>query len=156
MSEFEVKSLAQQRHTTEMLERTLKEQRDFQSKVETAKQVEGLAKSKSSYEKVLQGCSQLVVDVNAIDDLDNWKAKEDDAIRKAMGSKAVWLKKAHDMQEEFLRYKTLMATWQPEALEDEESEYSQLKDHFELAKKAVEEAIGLCRKRQALAQRAFQ
>ena len=66
---------------------------------------------------------------------------DDDAVRKAMHLKDTWLKKIESLKDEFLKYKTLVSTWAPGDLEDEESDYCELRDHLETAKSAVEESV---------------
>ena len=89
MTEFEEKSLQelqktreQQKESVELQKITLTEQRTFQTKVEQDKKIEEMAKMKTSNEKGQQGCSQLVVDVQAADGIENWKGATDDSVRK--------------------------------------------------------------------------
>ena len=121
MTEFEEKSLQEQQKTREHQMESLEMQRTFQTKMEQDKKTEEMAKIKTSNEKVQHGCSQLVVDVHAGDGIDDWTGASDEKIRKAMNSKEGRLKKIHSLHEEFLRYKTLITTWSPEMLDDEQS-----------------------------------
>ena len=81
------------------------------------------------------------MEVQASEYNNDWSVVDDDAVRKAMNSKQVWMKKMENLQEEFMKYKTLVSTWCSEDLEDEDSDYSQLKEHVELAKASLEETV---------------
>ena len=141
MSEFERASLAQQRQVLELQEQTLREQRAYQSRTNDDRKSEAIARMNVSYEKVVAACSQLVSDVQAGEDDDDWTSVDDDEIRKAMRAKPNWEKRMADVQEEYMRYKTLVATFLPESMSDDESSFRQLTDHFELAKTTLEDAV---------------
>ena len=141
LSEFEQRSLEAQKKTSDMLELALKEQQKVQTDAANSRKTEALATLKVSYEKVLEDCSQLVMDVQATDDQDSWETVNDEGIKKAMHSKSDWSQRIKSINEDFHKYKTLASTWQPESLDNEESDFSQLKDQVELAKSAVEETL---------------
>ena len=148
MTEFEKRSLELQEQTSriqklalEEQQRAAQEQLSFQKKVESKKKAEELAKITTSFEKVKEGCSQLAIEVQPSECSDEWSTVDDDAVRKAMSLKDTWLKKIDSLKDEFLRYKTLVSTWAPGDLEDEESDYCELRDHLETAQSAVEESV---------------
>ena len=119
----------------------MKQQESHQAKAEEDKKAEGLAKMSISYEKVMEACSQLVTDVLAGEDDDDWTRAGDDEIRKAMQAKQEWVKRMADAKEDYMMYKTLVTTLSPEMLTDEESDFRQLTDHYELVKKTLEDAL---------------
>ena len=51
-----------------------------------------------------------------------------DAIRKAMNAKKQWVKRLENMDDEFLKYKTLVSTWSPESLDDGERDFKMLEE----------------------------
>ena len=76
MSEFEKESLAVQKRSAELQERSLnehqqatKEQRDLQAAAANVKKAEEMAKTKSCYEKVLNGTSHLALDIQPSRDM---------------------------------------------------------------------------------------
>ena len=113
----------------------------YQANSEGDRKSEGIAKMNISYEKVMAACSQLVTDVQASEDDDDWTRVDDDDIRKAMRAKQNWEKMMTDVQEEYMRYKTLVVTFLPGSMSNDESSFRQLTDHFELAKKIFEDAV---------------
>ena len=122
MTEFEKESLAEQKKSRELQEQALKEQqqvtqeqRDLQAAAANVKKAEEMAKTKFCYEKVVNGTSQLAVDIQPSVNNDDWSAMGDDAIRKAMNAKKQWVKRLENMEDEFLKYKTLVSTWSPES-----------------------------------------
>ena len=100
-----------------------------------------MAKTKFCYEKVMNGTSQLALDVQPSEGNVDWSAVGDDAIRKAMNAKKQWVKRLESMGEEFLKYKTLVSTWSPGSMDDSQGEFRQLEEHVELVRAAVEEAV---------------
>ena len=58
-----------------------------------------------------------------------------------MQSKQEWVKRMAGAKEDYMLYKTLVTTFSPEMLNDEESDFGQLTDHYDLAKKTVEDAL---------------
>ena len=88
MTEFEKESLAMQRESAELQKQALKEQqqatkeqRDLQAAAANVKRAEEMAKTSSCYEKVMNGTSQLALDIQPSEDND-WSAVGDDAVRK--------------------------------------------------------------------------
>ena len=58
MTEFEKENLKQQRLSFDMQQLAMKEQREYQQKVENDKKAAELIKAKTSFEKVMESCSQ--------------------------------------------------------------------------------------------------
>ena len=148
MTEFEKKSLAVQEKSAELQEKALKEQqqatqeqRDLQAAAANVKKAEEMAKTKTCYEKVMNGTSQLAVDIQPSEDNYDWAAVGDDVVRKAMNAKQHWVKRLENMDEEFLKYKTLVSTWSPESLDDSQSEFKKLEEQLDIVRTAVEEAV---------------
>ena len=147
MTEFEKESLAEQKKSRELQEQALKEQqqvtqeqRDLQAAAANVKKAEEMAKTKFCYEKVMNGTSQLALDVQPSEDVD-WSAVGDDAIRKAMNAKKQWVKRLENMEDEFLKYKTLVSTWSPESMYDSQGDFRKIEEHLEIVRAAVEEAV---------------
>ena len=147
MTEFEKKSLAVQEKSAELQEQALKEQqqvtqeqRDLQAEAANVKKAEEMAKTNLCYEKVLNGTSQLAVDVQPSEDVD-WSSVGDDAVKKAMKAKKQWVKRLENMDDEFLKYKTLVSTWSPESLDDSQSDFKKLEEQLDIVRTAVEKAV---------------
>ena len=147
MTEFEKESLAIQKESAELQKQALKEQqqatqeqRDLQAAAANVKKAEEMAKTNLCYEKVMNGTSQLAVDVQPSEDVD-WSAVEDDAVKKAMKAKKQWVKRLENMDDEFLKYKTLVSTWSPESLDDSQSDFKKLEEQLDIVRTAVEKAV---------------
>ena len=94
-----------------MLELALKEQQKVQTDVANNRKTEVLATLTVYCEKVLEDCSQLVMDVQATDDQDSWETVNDEGIKKAMHFKSDWSQRIKSINEDFHKYKTLASTW---------------------------------------------
>ena len=141
MSAFEKASLEQQKKNFELQELALKEQREHQAKLVADKKSAAEARISVSHQKITDACSQLVLDVQTDNDDDDWTKVDDDFIRKSMQSKHQWVKQLDVIKEDFVAYKTLVTTFSPSSLLDEESDYKQLLNHYELAVKTVEDSV---------------
>ena len=141
MSEFEKATITQQNTLIELQKQTQNELREQNKKTSDEMKAQGLVKASAAHKKVLDGCSQLVLDVDAGKDDLEWKAAEDDTVRKAMRSKESWLKKMDLLADEFIKYEVLIKTWDSGQAMDDESEYSQLQNQFDVTKRAVEKAV---------------
>ena len=76
-------------------------------------------------EKIADDCSKVAIEVQASEDDNDWAVVGDDAVKKAIDSKQNWFKKMENIQEEFMRYKTMISTWCPEQLDDEDSDFNE-------------------------------
>ena len=92
-------------------------------------------------EKVMNGTSQLALDVLPSGDDVDWSAVGDDAVKKAMKAKKQWVKRLENMDDEFLKYKTLVSTWSPESLDDSQSDFKKLAEQLNIVRTAVEKAV---------------
>ena len=98
MTEFEKESLAVQKESAKLQKEALRkqeqatqEQRDLQAAAANVKKAEEMAKTKFCYEKVMNGTSQLALDVQPSEDDVDWSAVGEDAVRKAMNAKKQWV-----------------------------------------------------------------
>ena len=144
MTEFEKESLAVQKKSAELQEQALQkqeqalqEQRDIQAAAANVKKAEEMAKNKSCYEKVMIGTTHLALDIQPSEEQNDWAAVDDDVVRKAMNAKKQWVKRLESMEEEFLKYKTLISTWSPESLDDSPSEFKTLEEQLDTVRTAV-------------------
>ena len=141
MSEFERATIAQQNTLIELQKQTQAELREQNKKTNDELKAQGLVKASAAHKKVLDGCSQLVLDIDAGKDDLEWKAADDDTVRKAMRSKESWLKKIDLLGDEFMKYEVLIKTWDSGQTTDDKSEFSQLKNQYDVTKRAVEKAV---------------
>ena len=58
-----------------------------------------------------------------------------------MITKKQWVKRLENMDDEFLKYKTLVSTWSPESLDDGESDFKMLEEQLDIVRTAVEKAV---------------
>ena len=114
-------------------------QRAYNTKTDEVRKVEGLAKTRTSYKKSLDGCSQLALDIQAGKDNGEWAEGDDCEIKKAIRSKVDWVKKLRTVKKEFIQYEVLLTTRTPGKVSHEEGELCQLATRFDMMKRAVEE-----------------
>ena len=81
MSEFERATIAQQNTLIELQRQTQAELREQNKKTNDEMKAQGLVKASAAHKKVLDGCSQLVLDIDAGKDDLEWKAANDDTVR---------------------------------------------------------------------------
>ena len=90
---------------------------------------------------MLDGCSQLALDIQAGKEDTDWSEVDDSEIKKAMRSKDDWVNKLGIIHNEFIQYEALVTTWNPAGISDEESDYSQIDGQFAVVKRALEAAV---------------